>query len=946
VTLNINYRHQMQQIITVVTCAFFICGSSLAKESENTSLNVDVGFNDGHSATFKIDKNHDLVINTCAGKLRFPYKKISKIELTDNSDAGRVHLRSGDLWTTTIDDNVIEKLGAKNINEMIDRHGKIKTVHINYLQPANEQKQVHYMKLVMDDGSQALINPAKLLIPLETVNGKWDIPIGSLRALKFITPSESDEPDTVIVRFHTGLIKRMQLGNVKNYIRATDSIGNKLKVYHHDIMGILNSTEFEDDSTNIINSATNQNTSKITLNDGQTITTSLPVSIWRFKTGAGTMLVPSSMISSLKVNSDEKETQTLTTIFGEIFSGELMMHQIQTLNSGDAYVDIDGIKEVNTDTPTMKIPENWFVWYLKSGTAMIGRFADATELITEDDIEVQPSMITSLTPATDDHLFVDISKDGEIKTYKTKSKKVNIALLTTGMTVPIPWKEICIVKYQKEITANNFHTLPVRIETKPDDSLDEEVENKPESTAKKVKLKTVIGTLELQPTAFAKINIDNAASRMCVTSIYGDKFITSIPTKKWIKALQTTEDYEYPEDDVFTINLEKLQTPTPSPKTFVCRLISGDIIHGELPEQELNIKKNDSKSAPINVDISKLQQISRDDEGNLSFHLQRGNIIATPKQKHLQVVLLINGNSSEILFKQIESLVINSSELPPTTCFHQGMPAALKGEILVEGGSFMQGSEQGMSDEIPVHTTSVSSFYMDSTEVTRAQFAAFIRDTGYETLAEQTKSETTWRTPGFIQRQTDPAVCISWYDAIEYCNWRSRKTGLSKCYTINKDKTVESDRNAKGYRLPTESEWEFAARNRGLNNTYAWENKYSDLHKSANFNQNTLSTDNWAWTNPVKAFPANGLGIFGLSGNAWEWCEDIYFDMAYSALRNNQVHNPCITHDTAPGLNRRVMRGGSFKNRLDLLRCTSRGNGQPFAFSNHVGFRCVRNAED
>ncbi|MBT3192686.1 MAG: SUMF1/EgtB/PvdO family nonheme iron enzyme, partial [Verrucomicrobia bacterium] len=98
-------------------------------------------------------------------------------------------------------------------------------------------------------------------------------------------------------------------------------------------------------------------------------------------------------------------------------------------------------------------------------------------------------------------------------------------------------------------------------------------------------------------------------------------------------------------------------------------------------------------------------------------------------------------------------------------------------------------------------------------------------------------------------------------------------------------------------------------------------------------------------TNPVKVFPANALGIYGLGGNVWEWCEDWYFAQAYAAMQNRNIGNPCFDSHDATGLTRRVMRGGSFRNDLDLLRCASRGSGHPLAFSNHVGFRCVRNAE-
>jgi formylglycine-generating enzyme required for sulfatase activity len=193
-----------------------------------------------------------------------------------------------------------------------------------------------------------------------------------------------------------------------------------------------------------------------------------------------------------------------------------------------------------------------------------------------------------------------------------------------------------------------------------------------------------------------------------------------------------------------------------------------------------------------------------------------------------------------------------------------------------------------------------------------------------------------------VQSRNDPAVCISWDDAAAYCNWRSRKSGLTPCYSINKDKSVDTDREATGYRLPTEAEWEFAARSGGKDNTYACRESSGDLW--ANYKA-TSENDKWIWTNPVKDFPPNELGLYGLSGNVWEWCEDWYFNKAYASLQNRKVHNPCITLDNAPGLNKRVMRGGSFYNSKGWLRCTSRGNGLPYAYSNRVGFRCARNAQ-
>ena len=132
-----------------------------------------------------------------------------------------------------------------------------------------------------------------------------------------------------------------------------------------------------------------------------------------------------------------------------------------------------------------------------------------------------------------------------------------------------------------------------------------------------------------------------------------------------------------------------------------------------------------------------------------------------------------------------------------------------------------------------------------------------------------------------------------------------------------------------------------------LNNEYEQARKEEELLRQAlaNFKQDDPGLqDAWIWTNPVKQYPPNAAGLYGMAGNVWEWCQDWYFDRAYTLMRVRHPKDPCIESEHVSGLTHRAMRGGSFRNPLDMLRCASRGSGIPRAYSNRVGFRCVRSA--
>ena len=126
--------------------------------------------------------------------------------------------------------------------------------------------------------------------------------------------------------------------------------------------------------------------------------------------------------------------------------------------------------------------------------------------------------------------------------------------------------------------------------------------------------------------------------------------------------------------------------------------------------------------------------------------------------------------------------------------------------VLVPGGTFNMGdvmNDNEEANEKPVHTVTLSDFYLATHELTFAEYEAFCTATGHEK-----PDDSDWG------RNRRPVINVSWYDAVAYCNWRSQQEGLQEVYTIN-DEQVSANWNANGYRLPTEAEWEYAARQRG-----------------------------------------------------------------------------------------------------------------------------------
>ncbi len=293
----------------------------------------------------------------------------------------------------------------------------------------------------------------------------------------------------------------------------------------------------------------------------------------------------------------------------------------------------------------------------------------------------------------------------------------------------------------------------------------------------------------------------------------------------------------------------------------------------------------------------------------------------------------------------------------------------------IKGGTFTMGSEDGATDEKPLHEVTVKSFFMDKTEVTNEQFSEFVKATKYVTVAE--RPLTAKDLPGLLPEFEGKSVSLcyrppkgavdlrdamQWWAPVIGANWRHPDGPETDIVGKEKHPVVHvcwDDAQAyckwAGKRLPTEAEWEFAARGGLEKARYVWGNEFSPNGKwmantwQGKFPNENTGEDGFKGLAPVGSFPANGYGLFDMAGNVWEWCADWYLPDYYAKSPKENPPGPTTSFDPdEPGVMKRSTRGGSWMCSDSYClgyRPSARMKTSPDTGLANTGFRCVKDVE-
>ena len=335
------------------------------------------------------------------------------------------------------------------------------------------------------------------------------------------------------------------------------------------------------------------------------------------------------------------------------------------------------------------------------------------------------------------------------------------------------------------------------------------------------------------------------------------------------------------------------------------------------------------------------------------------------KRVTIFIGLIIVGILAILIFHQGLDLAEKSSTSSAQNIADHSCPQDM---VWIPGGSFKMGDDEHYIEERSATDVRVDSFCIDQHEVTNIQFAQFVRETGYITVAERPLSAVefpqlseTQRAPGslvFVQPPLgEPVRELGWWHWVAGADWRHPAGVQSNIegkenYPVVQIAYEDAQAYAEwaGKSLPTEAQWEFAAKGGLKNATFTWGNTYSADKANTwqgKFPLRNLEQDGYFGTAPVKSFPANGYGLYDMAGNVWEWTVDWYRlghdGKAHQA--NPTVSDPSKSLDPRePGVAKHVIKGGSFlcaKNYCSRFRPAAREAQSPDTGTSHIGFRLV-----
>jgi len=328
----------------------------------------------------------------------------------------------------------------------------------------------------------------------------------------------------------------------------------------------------------------------------------------------------------------------------------------------------------------------------------------------------------------------------------------------------------------------------------------------------------------------------------------------------------------------------------------------------------------------------------------------------------------------------------NGANFLPTVPNVAPVPSsAPKGMVWITGGEFSMGAQdppdmdkvgmQATTDSRPIHRVYVDGFFMDKTDVTNAQFAEFVKATGYVTVAEKAPSAADFPgappenlvAGGVVFAPPDHAVALNdhlqWWTYIKCANWR-HPTGPESSlkgkenYPVVQIAYEDAEAYAKWAhkRLPTEAEWEFAARGGLSGKPFVWGDEFKPKGKwmantyQGHFPDKDTGSDGFTGLSPVAQFAPNGYGLYDMAGNVWQWTSDWYRPDYYEQLASiggvaRNPKGPDAPFDPAePTEKKKTHRGGSFlctDQYCSRYMVGTRGKGEVSTGTNHLGFRCV-----